>query len=91
MSACESGMIEDEYPASIGYQGFVNNILERGAKSVIVSRWKIDDKFSQEFSSKFYEILLKNKSYSESFYLTKKYFIDLGANPSIWSSFVMVK
>jgi len=91
LSACESGMIEDEYPASIGYQGFVNNILERGAKSVIVSRWKIDDKFSQEFSSKFYEILLKNKSYSESFYLTKKYFIDLGANPSIWSSFVMVK
>jgi CHAT domain-containing protein len=91
LSACETGLIEEDYPKTSGYQGFINNFLERGVKSVIVSRWKVDDRYASDFSSKFYQYLSHEKSYTQAFYKTKNFFYKNGSPPQLWSSFVLIQ
>ncbi len=91
LSACETGANDlDEY-SKTGYQGFVNNFLERGVKSVIATRWKVSDKYSVEFASKYYENLTKIKNFQRAFFETKKYFFKYNTPPYLWTSYVFVQ
>jgi CHAT domain-containing protein len=91
LSACETGANDlDEY-SKTGYQGFVNNFLERGVKSVIATRWKVSDKYSVEFASKYYENLTKIRNFQRAFFETKKYFFKNNTPPYLWTSYVFVQ
>jgi CHAT domain-containing protein/tetratricopeptide (TPR) repeat protein len=55
LSACESGMGKE---TGEGHLGFTQALLSRGARSVIVSRWKVDDMATALLMIRFYENLL---------------------------------
>jgi len=91
LSACETGLIDDNRTNKSGYSGFVREFLDRGVQSVIATRWKIQDKAASDFASVFYKNLVLSREYEDAFYQTKlKYFKD-NMPPFIWTSYVFVK
>jgi CHAT domain-containing protein len=91
LSACETGSSEVNDYSNSGYQGFVNNFLERGVKSVIATRWKVSDKYSVDFANKYYENLALLKDFQRAFFETKKYFFNNNTPPYLWTSYVFVQ
>jgi CHAT domain-containing protein len=91
LSACETGLIDDNSSNKIGYSGFVKELLDRGVNSVIATRWKVQDKEASSFASEFYKNLYKYKGYSEAFYKTKLNYFKNSSNPLIWTSYIFVK
>jgi CHAT domain-containing protein len=91
LSACETGLIDDESINTTGHSGFVKEFLDRGAKSVIATRWKVQDDLAADFATKFYENLKKYKEYSQAFYETKLNFFMNKKNPFIWTSYLFVQ
>ncbi len=91
LSACETGSSEVNDYSNSGYQGFVNNFLERGVKSVIATRWKVSDKYSVDFANKYYENLTLLKDFQRAFFETKKYFFNNNTPPYLWTSYVFVQ
>ena len=49
-----------------GVVGIARAFLSAGARSVLVSLWRIDDKATQEFMKHFYEVLVRGKRASEA-------------------------
>ena len=91
LSACETGSIDVNKYYNSGYQGFANNFLERGVKSVIATRWKVNDSYSVEFADKYYQNLNLYMNYQKAFYETKKYFFQNKVQPYLWSSYVFIQ
>jgi len=91
LSACETGSIDVNEYSNSGYQGFVNNFLERGVKAVIATRWRVSDSYSVEFASKYYQNLTKVTDFQKAFYETKKYFFEKGTPPYLWTSYVFIQ
>ena len=89
--ACETGLIDDNRTNVSGYSGFVKELLDRGVKSVIATRWKIQDKSAADFASLFYKNLKDLGEYSEAFYQTKLHYFKTKQNPFIWTSYVFVQ
>jgi CHAT domain-containing protein len=56
LSACRSGRGRDA--GGDGLIGFIPALLQKGARSVVVSRWKVDDTATTLFMVRFYENLL---------------------------------
>ena len=91
LSACETGSSEVNDYSNSGYQGFVNNFLERGVKSVIATRWKVSDKYSVDFANKYYENLAFFKDFQRAFFETKRFFYKNNTPPYLWTSYVFVQ
>jgi CHAT domain-containing protein len=91
LSACETGSAEVDDLENTGYGGFVNNFIEKGVKSVIATRWKVNDKYSVDFANKFYYNLAKFKNYNEAFFQTKKIFFLNNTAPYLWTSYIYVQ
>ncbi|MBN1559744.1 CHAT domain-containing protein [candidate division KSB1 bacterium] len=53
LSACETG--RGKLIAGEGVMGLPRQFLAAGARSVIMSNWKVDDKFAAEFMPRFYQ------------------------------------
>ena len=53
LSACETGLGKEV--VGEGYVGFAQSILQSGARSLIVSLWKVDDLATALFMQRFYE------------------------------------
>jgi CHAT domain-containing protein len=91
LSACQTGSSDLNEFLKLGYQGFVNNFLEKGVKSVIATRWNVSDKYSVTFANKYYENLSFHKDYQRAFFETKRYFYQNNTPPYLWTSYVFVQ
>jgi CHAT domain-containing protein len=56
LSACQSGLGKDA--GGEGLLGFAQAFLAKGARSVVLSRWKVDDTATARLTVRFYENLL---------------------------------
>src|SRR5262249_4126173 len=56
LSACETGLGQDA--GGEGLLGFAQAFLQKGARSVVLSRWKVDDEATALLMVRFYQNLL---------------------------------
>src|SRR5262249_59628515 len=56
LSACESGL--GRYAEGEGYLGFAQALFVKGAKSLVLSQWRVDDKATALLMTRFYQNLL---------------------------------
>ncbi|MBN1782201.1 CHAT domain-containing protein [bacterium] len=98
LSACETGcgrLVPGE-----GVLGLPHAFLQAGARSVLMSLWKVDDRFTADFMPYFYERCVgEGESKSEALVHTKRYFLkNTGCeygdahiqHPFFWASFMLV-
>jgi len=77
----------DEAEGVIGMQ---KSFFEAGAKSVVVSLWDVNDKYTSLFMQSFYKYLSEGFDKSEALRKAKMYFKkNYSANPYYWSAFVL--
>jgi len=88
LSSCNSGLgVVDE---SEGVLGMAKAFFEAGAKSVVVSLWEVNDKYTSQFMGLFYENLSKGLNKAEALRQAKIGFIkNYSANPYYWGAFVL--
>ena len=89
LSACETG--KGEVKNSEGVYGLRKAFSDAGAQNIIMSLWKVDDKVTQEFMSRFYEIWLNDKiSIREAFNRTQLEIKAKYPQPYYWGAFILV-
>ena len=88
LSSCNSGRgIVDR---SEGVLGMTKAFFEAGAKSVVVSLWEVDDKYTSDLMSLFYKRLSEGYDKSRALRYAKIDFIKrYSSNPYYWSAFVL--
>jgi hypothetical protein len=60
LSACESGL--GRYAEGEGYLGFAQALFVKGARSLVLSQWKVDDKATALLMTRFYQNLLGRRA-----------------------------
>jgi CHAT domain-containing protein/tetratricopeptide (TPR) repeat protein len=63
LSACESGL--GRYVGGEGYLGFTQALFVKGARSVVLSLWKVDDRATALLMKRFYQNLLGKREDSQ--------------------------
>ena len=88
LSSCNSGLgVIDE---SEGILGMTKAFFEAGAKSVVVSLWTVNDKYTAKFMTLFYKNLSEGFDKSEALRQAKIEFIKkYSPNPYYWAAFVL--
>lgn len=88
LSSCNSGL--GKLDQSEGIIGMTKAFYEAGVKSVIVSLWPVNDKYTSKLMGLFYENLTNGMNKSEALRNAKITFIKkYSANPYYWSAFVL--
>ena len=87
LSACQTGLgdISDD-----GIVGLQRAFKMAGAKTLIMTLWKVDDKATSTMMSNFYQELLNGKSANEAFSIAKGRVKALYVDPFFWAPFVML-
>jgi CHAT domain-containing protein len=89
LSACETA--KGEVRNSEGVYGLRKAFSDAGAQNIIMSLWKVDDKVTQEFMARFYEIWLNEKtSIREAFNKTQLEIKAKYPQPYYWGAFILV-
>ncbi len=88
LSSCNSGLgVVDR---SEGVMGMTKAFFEAGSKSVMVSLWEVNDKYTSSLMKYFYEFLSRGKNKSDALRLAKIKFIKNDSpNPYFWSTFII--
>jgi CHAT domain-containing protein len=88
LSSCRSGL--GKVDLAEGIVGMQKAFFEAGSRSVVVSLWDVNDKFTSYFMRDFYKHLAEGKSKSDALRQAKLEFIqNYSANPYYWSAFVL--
>jgi hypothetical protein len=73
-----------------GILGMTKAFFEAGTKSIMVSLWEVNDKYSSKLMTLFYKKLSEGYDKSEALRLAKLDFIaQYSANPYYWGAFVL--
>ena len=89
LSACETG--KGEVKNSEGVYGLRKAFSDAGAQNIIMSLWKVDDKVTQEFMSRFYQLWLNDQStIREAFHKTQLEIKAKYPQPYYWGAFILV-
>lgn len=64
--------------------------FEGGARAVVGSLWKLEDKATAEFFDDFYRHLARGVSLTEALHRAQKDQIDRGVPPSVWAGIVVI-
>jgi CHAT domain-containing protein/Flp pilus assembly protein TadD len=87
LSACETA--SGEIVVGEGVYGLQRAFQSAGAKTTIISLWKIDDMVTQEIMILFYKFWLETGSIYEGFRKAELTIKEKFKNPYFWGSFVM--
>ena len=89
MSACESGLGET---LGEGVFGLQRGFKLAGAKSLLMSLWKVDDEATKVLMTEFYRYFLDGKSKIESLRLAQEYVKSQPGwqDPKYWAGFILL-
>jgi CHAT domain-containing protein len=88
LSTCRSGV--GSVDIAEGILGMQKSFFEAGAKSIVVSMWDVNDKYTSLFMQRFYKYLSEGDDKSEALRQTKIFFKkNYSANPYYWAAFVL--
>ncbi len=87
LSACETGLGQVELGE--GVFGLQRAFVVAGAKTIIISLFKVSDDVTMELMKKFYQEWLKSGNKRTAFIDAKKEIMQKYNNPMLWGAFVM--
>jgi CHAT domain-containing protein len=88
LSSCNSGL--GRIDESEGIIGMAKAFFEAGARSIVVSLWEVNDKYTSKLMTAFYRKLNDGLDKSEALRQAKIEFIkEYSANPYYWGAFVL--
>ena len=88
LSACETG--KGQLKNGEGVYGLRKSFADAGAKNIIMSLWKVDDKVTQEFMTSFYTNWSTGITIREAFNKTQQSIKALYPQPYYWGAFILV-
>lgn len=90
LSACETGLGKIE--KGEGVMSLARAFTYAGAKSIITSLWRVNDRKTAELMTRFYEYLEAGHPKDEALFLSKQDFIKKGIDihPYFWAGFVPI-
>jgi CHAT domain-containing protein len=87
LSACETGL--GKIQNGVGVYGLQKSMKDAGAKNVIMSLWKVDDKVAQEFMTLFYTKLMSGQTIKQAFTKTQLEMKEKYPQPFFWGAFIL--
>ena len=88
LSACETGL--GDIQIREGVFGLQRAFQQAGAKTVLMSLWKVSDEATQMLMTEFYSALLSGKPKREAFKIAQMKLREKFESPYYWGAFVMV-
>ena len=88
LSACETGL--GDINTSEGVFGLQRAFKKAGAKTLIMSLWKVNDEITKTLMNKFYQSLFTRKSKHEAFLEAQQFIRSRHPEPQNWAAFIML-